>query len=113
MNVQVKILNCNLGTLVMFCKLCPEGGTSINLVNGKSMGLEQVPEVNRRERAGPVLVVPSGWYLKNMSAPSPQHRRGHTAPLCSGTLDAELCFSEVFAYSLGAGSSFLIQKTPV
>ena len=111
MNVQVKILNCNLGTLVMFCKLCPEGGTSINLVNGKSMGLEA--EVNRRERAGPVLVVPSGWYLKNMSAPSPQHRRGHKASLCSGTLDAELCFSKVFAYRLGAGSSFHIQKTPV
>ena len=110
MNKQVKILSCNLGTLFAFCNLCPKGGTSINLVNRKSMVLEA--EVNRRERAGLVLVVPNGWYLK-MPAPSPQHRPRHKVPLCSGTLDAELCFSKVVAYSLGASSSVLIQKTPV
>lgn len=61
-NVNVKILNCSLGPLVMFCKLCPESYKSVKLVSGKPVALEI--EVNRRERTGSFLVVPDGWYVE-------------------------------------------------
>lgn len=66
-NGNVKILNCGLGPLVMFRKLCLESYKSVKLVSGKPVALEM--EVNRRERAGSFLVVPNGWYLET----SPRH----------------------------------------
>lgn len=68
-NVKVKILNYNLGPLVMFCKLCPEACKLGKSLNEKPVALEA--EVNRRERSGPVLVIPDGWYLNTSQHPHP------------------------------------------
>lgn len=91
----------------MFCELCPEGCRSVNGVNGKLMVLEA--EVNGGGESWAYLGGTRWLVLKNISTPPPQLSRRHKVPLCRGTLDAELCFREVFGYSLGARSTFLIK----
>lgn len=70
-------------------------------------------EVNRRERAGPILVVPDGWYLKTSQ---------HLHP--SLALDTRcLCAGEPWMLSSASGRClvivwvpdplFLLNKTPV
>lgn len=70
MNVNVKILNCNLGPLVSFVDSAQRVTyKSVKLVSGKQLALEV--EVSRMERSEPILVITDGWYLKHLSTPTP------------------------------------------
>lgn len=69
-NVNVNILNYNLGPLASFVDSARRVTyKSVKLVSGKLMALEV--EVSRMERSEPILVITDGWYLKHVSTPTP------------------------------------------